>query len=139
VEGGVGVVKVLVTSGKRKTAIARATFRPGRGRVLINKVPIELYQPEIARWKIMEPLLLAGDRVKKVDIEVSVRGGGCMGQADAARMAIARGLVAWFKDEELKKVFLDYDRSMLAGDPRRTEPKKFGGPSARRRFQKSYR
>jgi len=139
VEGGVGVVKVLVTSGKRKTAIARATFRPGRGRVLINKVPIELYQPEIARWKIMEPLLLAGDRVKKVDIEVSVRGGGFMGQADAARMAIARGLVAWFKDEELKKVFLDYDRSMLAGDPRRTEPKKFGGPSARRRFQKSYR
>lgn len=138
-EGGVGVVKVLVTSGKRKTAIARATFRPGRGRVLINKVPIELYQPEIARWKIMEPLLLAGDRVKKVDIEVSVRGGGFMGQADAARMAIARGLVAWFKDEELKKVFLDYDRSMLAGDPRRTEPKKFGGPSARRRFQKSYR
>ncbi|RLE55744.1 MAG: 30S ribosomal protein S9 [Candidatus Methanomethylicota archaeon] len=133
------MVKVLVTSGKRKTAIARATFRPGRGRVLINKVPIELYQPEIARWKIMEPLLLAGDRVKKVDIEVSVRGGGFMGQADAARMAIARGLVAWFKDEELKKVFLDYDRSMLAGDPRRTEPKKFGGPSARRRFQKSYR
>jgi len=139
VEGGIGVVKVLITSGKRKTAVARATFKPGRGRVFINKVPIELYQPEMARWKIMEPLLLAGDRLKKVDIEVSVRGGGFMGQADAARMAIARGLVTWFKDEKLKKVFLDYDRSMLAGDPRRTEPKKFGGPSARRRFQKSYR
>ncbi len=138
-EGGIGVVKVLITSGKRKTAVARATFKPGRGRVFINKVPIELYQPEMARWKIMEPLLLAGDRLKKVDIEVSVRGGGFMGQADAARMAIARGLVTWFKDEKLKKVFLDYDRSMLAGDPRRTEPKKFGGPSARRRFQKSYR
>ncbi|MCS7386450.1 MAG: 30S ribosomal protein S9 [Candidatus Methanomethylicota archaeon] len=133
------MVKVLITSGKRKTAVARATFKPGRGRVFINKVPIELYQPEMARWKIMEPLLLAGDRLKKVDIEVSVRGGGFMGQADAARMAIARGLVTWFKDEKLKKVFLDYDRSMLAGDPRRTEPKKFGGPSARRRFQKSYR
>jgi len=134
------MVKILVTSGKRKTAIARATFKPGKGRVLINKKPIELYEPEIARWKIMEPLLLAGsERVNKIDIEVIVRGGGFMGQADAARMAIARGLVEWFKDEKLKEIFLEYDRSMLAGDPRRTEPKKFGGPSARRRFQKSYR
>ncbi|RLE51257.1 MAG: 30S ribosomal protein S9 [Candidatus Methanomethylicota archaeon] len=134
------MVKILVTSGKRKTAIARATFKPGKGRVLINKKPIELYEPEIARWKIMEPLLLAGsERVNKIDIEVTVRGGGFMGQADAARMAIARGLVEWFKDEKLKEIFLEYDRSMLAGDPRRTEPKKFGGPSARRRFQKSYR
>lgn len=134
------MVKILVTSGKRKTAVARATFRPGRGRVLINRRPIELYEPEIARWKILEPLLLAGEsRVSKVDIEVYTRGGGFMGQADAARMAIARGLVKWFKDEKLKRLFLDYDRTMLAGDPRRTEPKKFGGPSARRRRQKSYR
>ncbi len=134
------MVRIIVTSGKRKTAIARATIRPGRGRVLINRKPIELYEPEIARWKIMEPLLLAGpERVNQVDIEVSVKGGGFMGQADAARMAIARGLVEWFRDEKLKEIFLEYDRTMLAGDPRRTEPKKFGGPSARRRFQKSYR
>ena len=134
------MVKILVISGKRKTAVARATFKPGRGRVLINKRPIELFEPEIARWKILEPLLLAGEnRVSKVDIEVYTRGGGFMGQADAARMAVARGLVKWFKDEKLKRLFLDYDRTMLAGDPRRTEPKKFGGPSARRRRQKSYR
>lgn len=134
------MIKILVTSGKRKTAVARATFRPGRGRVLINRKPIELYEPEIARWKILEPLLLAGEsRVNKVDIEVYTRGGGFMGQADAARIAIARGLVKWFKDEKLKRLLLDYDRTMLAGDPRRTEPKKFGGPSARRRRQKSYR
>lgn len=134
------MVKILVTSGKRKTAVARATFRSGRGRVLINGRPAELFEPEIARWKILEPLLLAGEnKVGKVDIEVHTGGGGFMGQADAARMAIAKGLVKWFKDEKLRKIFLDYDRTMLAGDPRRTEPKKFGGPSARRRRQKSYR
>jgi len=133
-------VKILISSGKRKTAIARATLKNGSGRIYINGVPVELIEPELARWKIMEPLLLAGlDKVGKVDIEVNVKGGGFMGQAEAARMAIARGLVAWFKDSKLEKKFLEYDRTMLSGDPRRTEPKKFGGPSARRRFQKSYR
>jgi len=134
------LVKILISSGKRKTAIARATLKNGSGRIYINGVPVELIEPELARWKIMEPLLLAGlDKVGKVDIEVNVKGGGFMGQAEAARMAIARGLVAWFKDSKLEKKFLEYDRTMLSGDPRRTEPKKFGGPSARRRFQKSYR
>ncbi|MCD6154412.1 MAG: 30S ribosomal protein S9 [archaeon GB-1867-097] len=134
------MVKILISSGKRKTAIARATLKNGSGRIYINGVPVELIEPELARWKIMEPLLLAGlDKVGKVDIEVNVKGGGFMGQAEAARMAIARGLVAWFKDSKLEKKFLEYDRTMLSGDPRRTEPKKFGGPSARRRFQKSYR
>ncbi|HDO20463.1 MAG TPA: 30S ribosomal protein S9 [Candidatus Bathyarchaeota archaeon] len=133
-------MKILISSGKRKTAIARATLKNGSGRIYINGVPVELIEPELARWKIMEPLLLAGlDKVGKVDIEVNVKGGGFMGQAEAARMAIARGLVAWFKDSKLEKKFLEYDRTMLSGDPRRTEPKKFGGPSARRRFQKSYR
>jgi len=132
--------KVLVTSGKRKKAIARAVFRPGKGRIYINGIPLPLYQPELARWKILEPIKLAGDKlIDQVDIEVSVRGGGFMGQADAARMAIARGLVEWFNDDNLKKIFLEYDETMLKGDSRRTEPKKFGGPSARRRFQKSYR
>ncbi|WP_290901427.1 30S ribosomal protein S9, partial [Ferroglobus sp.] len=50
-------MKVIVTSGKRKTAIARATIKPGKGRVRINKIPVEIYQPEMARMKIMEPLL----------------------------------------------------------------------------------
>jgi len=132
--------RVLVVSGKRKTAIARAVFKHGKGRVYINGIPLPLYQPELARWKILEPLKLAGkELIDQVDIHVTVKGGGFMGQADAARMAIARGLMNWFNDENLKKIFLEYDRTMLTGDPRRTEPKKFGGPSARRRFQKSYR
>ena len=132
--------KVLVVSGKRKTAIARATIRPGRGRIRINRIPLEMYEPEIARWKIMEPLLQAGEDVwKQVDINVNVRGGGYMGQAEAARMAIARALLRWTKSSHLRTVFYKYDRTMIAGDPRRKEPKKFGGPGARARDQKSYR
>lgn len=89
--------------------------------------------------KIMEPILLSGDLHKQVDISVSVKGGGFMGQAEAVRMSIARGLVEWFKSSRLKKLLASYDRSMIAGDPRRKEKKKFGGPGARRRRQKSYR
>ncbi|MBS7643340.1 30S ribosomal protein S9 [Candidatus Bathyarchaeota archaeon] len=131
--------RVLLLSGKRKTAIARVVMRPGKGRVRINNIPIEVYQPEVAREKIREPLLLSGDAWKDVDIAVKVRGGGFMGQAEAARMAIARAIVEWTRSHEVKRAFTDYDRTMLAGDPRRTEPKKFGGPSARTRRQKSYR
>jgi len=132
--------KVLVVSGKRKTAIARAAVKPGIGRIRINKVPIEIFEPEIAREKIMEPLLQAGDEVwKQLDIDIKVSGGGFMGQAEAARMAIANALLKWTKSAHLHRVFADYDRTMIAGDPRRKEPKKFGGPGARARDQKSYR
>ena len=133
-------MKILLTSGKRKTAIARAVVKEGKGRVRINNIPVEIVTPELARLKMMEPLLLAtDDRVKKVDIDVDVHGGGFMGQAEAARTSIARGLVRWHKDAKLKKSFTEYDRTMLAGDSRRTEPKKCGGHGARARKQKSYR
>src|SRR5260370_32265328 len=89
--------------------------------------------------KIQEPLRIAGDRGKGVDSRVSVNGGGYMGQAEAARIAIARSLASWTKSSELRKNFIAFDRVMLAGDQRVTEPKKFGGPNARRRKQKTYR
>jgi small subunit ribosomal protein S9 len=131
--------KVIHTSGKRKTAIARGKFREGKGRVRINKRPVELYDPELARLKIQEPLTIAAEHLDNVDIDVKVVGGGVMGQAEAARMVIAKGLVEWTSDMELKEKFNQYDRTMLVGDPRRSEPKKYGGPGARARKQKSYR
>ena len=132
--------KVLVVSGKRKTATARATVKPGIGRVRINRTPIEIFEPEIACEKIMEPLLQAGDAVwKQLDMDIKVWGGGYMGQAEAARMAIANALLKWTKDARLRTFFIDYDRTMIVGDSRRKEPKKFGGPGARARDQKSYR
>ncbi|MFB0501602.1 MAG: 30S ribosomal protein S9 [Candidatus Bathyarchaeia archaeon] len=132
--------KVLLTSGKRKTAIARATVREGQGRIRINRIPLEILEPEIAREKIMEPLIRISEDVwKKLDIDIKVSGGGFMGQAEAARTSIARALIKWTKSKHVKTVLTEYDRTMVAGDPRRKEPKKFGGPSARARDQKSYR
>jgi len=132
--------RVLVVSGKRKTAVARAVVKPGIGRIRINMIPLEIYQPEVARQKIMEPLIQAGDEVwKQLDIDIKVSGGGYMGQAEAARMAIANALLKWTKSTQLRTAFIEYDRTMVVGDPRRKEPKKFGGPGARARDQKSYR
>jgi small subunit ribosomal protein S9 len=132
--------KTLVVSGKRKTATARAVVRPGIGRVYVNMVPVEIYEPEIARAKIMEPLLQAGDEVwKQLDMHVKTSGGGYMGQAEAARMAIANAVLKWTKSTHLRTVFAEYDRTMIAGDSRRKESKKFGGSGARSRVQKSYR
>jgi small subunit ribosomal protein S9 len=132
--------KVLVVSGKRKTAIARAVVKPGMGRIRINKTPLEIFEPEIAREKIMEPLIQASDEIwKQLDMDIKVSGGGYMGQAEAARMAIANALLKWTKSAHLRTLFTEYDRTMVVGDPRRKEPKKFGGPGARARDQKSYR
>jgi small subunit ribosomal protein S9 len=132
--------KVLVVSGKRKTAVARAVVKPGVGRVRINMVPVEIFEPVIAREKIMEPLLQAGEDVwKQMDMDVKTSGGGYMGQAEAARMAVANALLKWTKSSHLRTVFTEYDRTMIAGDSRRKEPKKFGGPGARAKEQKSYR
>jgi small subunit ribosomal protein S9 len=131
--------RTLLVTGKRKTAIARAVIKPGRGNVTVNDFPVSMVSPELARARIFEPLTLAGERLNAVNVRVKVRGGGVMGQAEAARMAIARALVEWSRSAELRRLFTSFDRTMLAGDPRRKEPKKFGGPGARRRKQKSYR
>jgi len=126
-------------SGKRKKAIARATIKKGSGRIRINKKPLEILEPELARLKILEPLTLAGEVVTGLDIDVNVRGGGIMGQADAVRTAIAKGLVELTNDGSLRETFLEYDRNLLVSDARQKERKKFGGRGARAKRQKSYR
>jgi small subunit ribosomal protein S9 len=131
--------RVVISVGKKKTAVARAVIRPGIGRVRINGYPLGLWPIEMARIKIAEPLILAGELAKKVDIDVNVSGGGYMGQAIATRIAIARGLVAYFQSQELKELYERYDPYMLKGDPRRTEPKKPGIKHARSKRQKAYR
>lgn len=131
--------KPVQTYGKRKTAIARATIVEGNGRVRINKRPLEVVEPEMARMKMMEPLALAGDLAKKIDVEVNVGGGGVMGQAEAVRTAIGRGLVEFSRDLKLRDLFSEYDRTIVKGDARRKETKKYGGHGARAKRQKSYR
>ena len=109
--------KVLVVSGKRKTAVARAVVKQGVGKVRINMTPVEIYEPDIAKAKIMEPLLQAGADVwQQLDMDVKTSGGGYMGQAEAARMAISNALLKWTKSTHLRTVFSEYDRTMIAGD-----------------------
>ena len=131
--------KVVNTSGKRKTAIAKATVTKGVGRVRINQKPVELYEPAIARWKIMEPLRLAESQVAGVNIDVEVNGGGFMSQANAVRTAIAKGLVEFTGDPSLRLSFLGFDRGLLVSDSRFKESKKPLGRGARKKRQKSYR
>ena len=132
--------KILIQkTGKRKRAIARAVAKSGKGKILINKKPLEIFEPEMLRLLIKEPLILAGDSVKKLDININVKGGGIFGQASAVRQAIAKTLVEY--DKNLKEKFLSYDRTLLVADARRTEPHK---PSrsrkgARRHKQRSKR
>lgn len=131
--------KVIVTTGKRKTAIARATTKKGNGIIRINSVLLEVLEPKIAKGKIKEMLYLAEDIVKKINISVNVCGGGWQAQAEAARTAIAKGIVEWTKDEKIKKRFLEYNRYILIADTRRTEPQKPYRSGARSKRQTSKR
>jgi small subunit ribosomal protein S9 len=131
-------MKMITAAGKRKSAIAKATIKPGKGRVRINNKILAVHEPKMARMKLEEPLILAGDLAKDVDIKISVAGGGYISQAEAARLAVARALVKYNK--KLEKTFLEYDRHLLVADVRRKEPHKPNtSKSARAKRQKSYR
>ena len=126
-------------SGARKTARATAAIRLGAGRVRVNGTPVEIWEPEPARLHLMGPIVVVGDLRAKYDVDVDVSGGGFMGQADAAAMAIARAYVDQVRGNEVRDKMNAYNKYLLSGDPRQAEPKKFGGPGARRKRQKSYR
>lgn len=131
-------MKTIVCSGKRKRAIAKAALRQGTGKIHINNKMLDVLGPNIARERIQEPLLLAGDVATDVDIDVHVSGGGYMSQSEAVRLAIARVLARHSK--RLEKVFLDYDRHLLVMDVRHKEAHKPNtSRSARAKEQKSYR
>ncbi len=129
----------MVFRGKRKECIARASIRKGKGVVRINSVRLDAIDNKYVRYMIAEPLGLAPEVATQVDISVNVMGGGQMGQAQACRTAIARALIGFTGDDALKRKMVEYDRFMYAEDSRRVEPKKYKGPKARARFQKSYR
>ena len=140
-------MEAVQTFGRKRTATAVAHCKRGKGHIRINGTPLHLVEPEILRFKVYEPILLLGeDRFSKVDIRVRVKGGGHVSQIYAIRQAMAKAIVAYYQkfvDEqskrEIKDVLVRYDRTLLVADPRRCEPKKFGGPGARARYQKSYR
>merc|ERR1712000_156998 len=139
--------KQSVQTFGKKTATAVALCTAGVGLIKVNGRPLELVEPDILRYKLWKPVLYLGkERFANLDIRVRVKGGGHTAQIYAIRQAIGKGLVAYYQkyvDEaskkEIKDILLTYDRTLLVADPRRCEPKKFGGKGARARFQKSYR
>ena len=133
--------KHIQSSGKRKTAIARARLRyPAKGIVKINNIPLEIYEPELARMRIREVLEIANHpKLEKCDILVKVKGGGKMSQTDAVRIALAKSITKFLGTKAIERQFRNYDEALLSGDSRRTEPKHFGGKKARARRQKSFR
>ena len=136
----------LVTSGKRKEAVARAVIQEGTGKITINRRPHEFLEM-FKRLAIEEPIRIAKESLGefKFDIDVTIRGGGQEGQADAARLAIAKAIIAVLKKqdakkaEQLRRAYLLYDRNMLIADIRRKEAYKPGDSKARAKRQKSYR
>ena len=149
------VVKTEIYFATRKTANAHVYITKGVGKVRVNNVPIDMVEPEMAREVILVPLEIgiSEDSRNKIEISVRVSGGGFMGQSYAAATAITRALIGWTKNKrdpkdhpftksqrsDIRKKIDEFDKYLISGDARRKEPKKFGGPGARRRKQKSYR
>lgn len=134
--------KMIVISGKRKRAIAKATIKPGTGIIKVNKKPIDTFS-FFRRLALLEPLRIADEvlkeKAKTYDIDIVTSGGGVEGQIDASRLAIARAIVAFTKSPELKNAYNTYDWSLLVADVRRKEQRKPGDSKARAKRQKSYR
>lgn len=131
--------KGITSKAKKKAAVARAIITQGKGVVRINKVNLKAIMPKDIQEFISEPLEIAKPLSGEVNIDISVRGGGFMGQAVTARSAIAKALFEFKPNEKLRQMFLAYDRLLLVDDPRKVEPKKPLGPKARKKKQKSKR
>ena len=147
------MTKTEIYFATRKTASAHVYITKGDGKVRINNVPLEMIEREISREVMLVPLEISGDLRNKINISVKVKGGGFMSQSYVAATGITRALIGWTKNkkepkehpftkkqrDELKQKIEVVDKYLVSGDARRKEPKKFGGPGARRRKQKSYR
>ena len=132
--------KKIVTSGKRKTSVARAILVEGSGKIMINNKSYEGLQL-IDKLKIDEPLRIAKEVLGKTnfDVQIQVRGGGEKSQVEAARLALARAIVDFSKSKELEEAYVKYDRNLLVADIRRKEAYKPGDSKARSKRQSSKR
>src|SRR3989344_4846181 len=118
------MTKVVHVSGRRKKAVARATAKPGKGIIRVNRQLLSNYSTEFNRLKMLEPITIAGDLAKNIDLNINVFGGGIASQTEAIRLVIARALVEITKNKQLKADYLIYDRHLLVADVRKNESSK---------------
>jgi small subunit ribosomal protein S9 len=123
------------TTGRRKRAVARVRLRPGAGKIVVNRRPVENYFPSVTHRMIVgEPLRLTAT-AEAYDVDATIHGGGVAGQAGALRLGIARALVQLDPDQRvpLKRA------GLLTRDDREKESKKYGLKKARKAPQYSKR
>lgn len=128
-------MEVVNTLGRRKAAVARIYMTSGKGEIVINNKPLEVYFPTgVLQYTATQALTLT-NQLGKFDIKVNLDGGGVKGQAEALRLAISRALCQI--DAENRPVLKA--NGLLTRDPRVVERKKPGQPKARKKFQFSKR
>lgn len=133
-------MKKVISSGKRKRAVARAVLIDGSGKITLNKIGYE-HLSLFDRLKLQEPMRIAEHVLGKInfDAQITARGGGRKGQIESARLALAKGIIDFSGSEKLREAYLEYDRSMVVADVRRKEAYKPGDSKARSKRQKSFR
>jgi small subunit ribosomal protein S9 len=133
-------MKKIITSGKRKTAVAKAVLTEGTGKIRLNNRNYKILD-KFDILKIEEPLRIAKEILRNLNfnIDIKINGGGEKGQIDAARIALAKAIVKFSNSKKLTDAFLDYDRNLLVADVRRKEAYKPGDSKARKKRQTSYR
>jgi small subunit ribosomal protein S9 len=125
----------LYGTGRRKTSTARVFMRPGAGQITVNGRSFDDFFPnDVLKMIVRQPLQVV-EREETFDITVTVKGGGCAGQAGAIRHGVSRALVA--NEPELRPALKA--AGFLTRDPRKKERKKYGQKGARARFQFSKR
>lgn len=130
----------MISVGRRKEAVARVTIEKGSGNVIVNNRSLEDYfRNKYIILYVREPLILASEKASKLNYYVNVKGGGILAQAEATRQAIAKGLVEYYRDEELKKLYEDYDVNLLVADSRRNEPHHSSGRGASKRGSRRHK
>ena len=128
-------MSVIHKIGRRKTAVARVFVSQGTGKITVNKKEFATYFPTATlQYKVMQPMTMT-ENITNFDVNITVKGGGSTGQAEAVRMAIARAMCE--ADAENRAILKP--EGLLTRDPRMVERKKFGQKKARKRFQFSKR
>jgi ribosomal protein S9 len=132
--------KQIIISGKRKTAVAKLRFKPGKGIIYYNHLPSSEL-PLFHKLALLEPIKIHERELGEVkhDFFIKTSGGGREAQIQAARLAIANALVHITSSDTLKKAYIAYDRNLIVADARRKEANKPGDSAPRSKRQKSYR